>query len=112
MTTPARRSTSFKGISRRTPGGKTSLLGKLKKPSASRCALCGRLLAGVPRRRSSDLIRLSKTQKRPERAFGGVLCPADVAILVKEKTRLRLGEIDEHDVDITHLKYLRQMKHQ
>lgn len=68
------RSRSYKRIHKKTPGGKTVLRYKKKKPSKHVCAECGQLLHGVPRGRSYEIRKLSKTKKRPNRPFGGYLC--------------------------------------
>ena len=47
---------------------------KRKKPSPAHCATCGNKLHAVPNRNVAEMKKLSKTQKRPERPYGGVLC--------------------------------------
>jgi large subunit ribosomal protein L34e len=58
----------------RTPGGKTKIVYKKRKPSAAKCAYCGDVLKGVLRSSPSGIRKLAKTQRRPERPYGGVLC--------------------------------------
>ena len=48
---------------------------KKKKPSKHVCAECGAVLHGVPRGRPYEIGKLAKSQKRPNRPFGGYLCP-------------------------------------
>jgi large subunit ribosomal protein L34e len=69
------RSRSYKRTFKRTPGGVTVLRYKKKKPSKHICAECGQVLHGVPRGRSYEIRKLSKSKKRPNRPFGGYLCP-------------------------------------
>ena len=76
MVKPGQRSRTLRRVFRRTPGGKTVLHFMKRKPSKAKCGKCGRLLAGVPRERPYKMMRLSKTKKRPERPYGGVLCSA------------------------------------
>tara|TARA_Y100000310_G_scaffold275670_1_gene292328 strand:+ start:5571 stop:5834 length:264 start_codon:yes stop_codon:yes gene_type:complete len=46
-----------------------------KRKSAKRsCGGCGSTLKGVPHNIQSKFKNLSKTKKRPERPYGGVLC--------------------------------------
>ena len=68
------RSRSYKRVRKNTPGGKNVLRYKKKKPSNHVCAECGKVLHGVPRGRPYEINKLSKTQKRPSRPFGGYLC--------------------------------------
>ncbi|RBQ23236.1 50S ribosomal protein L34e [Candidatus Methanobinarius endosymbioticus] len=68
------RSRSYKRINKNTPGGQNVLKYKKKKPSKHICAECGATLHGVPRGRSYEIGKLSKTKKRPNRPFGGYLC--------------------------------------
>ena len=68
------RSRSYRRVHKKTPGGKTVLRYKKKKPSKHVCAKCGQLLHGVPRGRPYEIRKLSKTKKRPNRPFGGYLC--------------------------------------
>lgn len=69
------RSHSYRKMNKRTPGGVNVLRYKKKKPSKHVCAECGALLHGVPRGRPYEINKLSKSQKRPNRPFGGNLCP-------------------------------------
>lgn len=68
------RSRSYKRVRKNTPGGKNVLRYKKKKPSKHVCAECGKILHGVPRGRPYEIRKLSKTQRRPSRPFGGYLC--------------------------------------
>lgn len=68
------RSRSYKRMKVNTPGGVSVLRYKKKKPAKHTCAECGAILNGVPRGRPYEIKKLSKSQKRPTRAFGGYLC--------------------------------------
>lgn len=63
-------------VSRRTPGSRTVLQHRKRKPSKAKCSECGKLLPGVPRERPYKMARMAKTKKRPERPYGGSLCSA------------------------------------
>lgn len=84
MVRPALRSRSLRRVKRRTPGGRVVTLYEKRKPGPARCARCGRPLAGVPRYRPNVIRNMSKTSKRPERPYGGVLCPSCLAELLRE----------------------------
>ncbi len=74
MVRPGLRSRSAKRIWRRLPGGETVVHYVRRKHYRARCAICGRELSGVPL--DPDIIRRgAKTYKRPERPYGGVICP-------------------------------------
>jgi large subunit ribosomal protein L34e len=86
MVSPRLRSRSFKRIKRRTPGGRSVVYYERIKRSAARCGRCGALLNGVPRD-IRDLRVLPKSSKRPNRAFGGMLCHKCVEEIYKEIIR-------------------------
>ncbi len=110
MVSPRERSNSFKVRTRRTPGGRKTLIQKQGKPSKAHCALTQDILHGVPTRKRGQLTKMSKTQKRPERMFGGVLSHKILRTLIKEKTRLQEGFISEGEVKPTHMKYIKMIK--
>lgn len=71
---PGLRSRSVKRVCRKLPGGESKVLYVRRKHYRARCAICGRPLHGVPL--DPDVIRRgAKTLKRPERPYGGVICP-------------------------------------
>jgi len=100
----------MKKLARRTPSGRTSLLTKNKKPKQAHCALCRKTLGGVPRESRSGMRKLSQTQRRPERSFGGVLCANCTANVIKTRTRLQSGVADESLVPLTVMKYVKMLK--
>ena len=91
MVRPALRSRSPRRVYRRTPGGATVVHYEKRRPGPARCARCGRPLGGVPRLRPYQLRGLSRTAKRPERPYGGVLCPSCLAELLREGVRRAAG---------------------
>ena len=109
MPFPRQRSTSQKKKTHRTPSGRVSTLYSQGKGSKHSCAICHTLLSAVMVR-SKALKRATKTQRRPERKFGGVLCASCVETLIKEKTRLETGSISREEVSLAHLKYLDRLK--
>ncbi|HLD43223.1 MAG TPA: 50S ribosomal protein L34e [Candidatus Nanoarchaeia archaeon] len=67
------RSRTYRRIHVRVPKGRV-IQYKKRKPKQHRCAGCGDALKGMPRASPAELRSMAKTQKRPERPFGGVLC--------------------------------------
>lgn len=74
MAAPKIRSRSFRRISVRTPGGKQVIHYERRKPSAAKCGKCGGVLKGVARGIAADVKRVPKSERRPERPYGGSLC--------------------------------------
>ncbi len=83
MVRPALRSRSLRRVKVRTPGGEVVVHYEKRRPGPARCARCGRPLNGVPRVRPNILRNMAKTSKRPERPYGGVLCPRCLAELLR-----------------------------
>ncbi|MBN1544263.1 50S ribosomal protein L34e [Candidatus Woesearchaeota archaeon] len=87
MVKPNRRSRTLRRVYRRTPGSRTVLQFKKRKPSKAECSQCGRVLAGVPRERPYKMQRMPKTKKRPERPYGGNLCSSCMRKAIIAKAR-------------------------
>ena len=73
-------------VKTKTPTG-VAVHRKKRKPSAKKCAECGKALHGIPRLITSKFKNLSKSKKRPERAYGGVLCSSCSRKKIIEKVR-------------------------
>lgn len=95
-----------KARKRKSPAGRKVLKYKKDKPKKRKCGVCHALLHGVP----SEQRKLSKTQKRPERIFAGVLCAKCTERVVRLKARLDNGLLDESGVPLTYLNYVKQIK--
>jgi len=87
MVRPALRSRSYRKVKQTTPGGRQVVRYKRRKPKAAHCGNCGAQLSGVPKQRPIDMQRLAKTKKRPERPYGGALCPKCLKLKIKESVR-------------------------
>lgn len=74
MPRPALRSTSWIKKKITTPGGSKKTHYLKKKNANAKCASCGKGLNGVPKTTDDRMKKISKTKKRPERAYGGNLC--------------------------------------
>jgi len=81
------KSRTFRRVYVRTPGARTTLHYKKRKPKAAKCGSCGTILKGVPRERPYKMKNMLKTKKRPERPYGGVLCSKCMRRAVIEKAR-------------------------
>jgi len=71
-----KRSRTFRRVYVKTISGKNVLHYKRRKPKIAHCANCGKVLHGIPRELPYKMRNMPKSQKRPERIFGGTLCPA------------------------------------
>jgi len=87
MPTRQLRSRSYRRVKKATPGGRNITHYDRKKPKAAKCAVTGEKLKGVPRERPSKMRNMPKTQKRPERPFGGVLSSRASRAVLKKKAR-------------------------
>ena len=68
------RARTFRRVKVKTPGGRVVVHFRKRKPAKAQCGVCGAELKGVPRVRALRLKSMTKSQKRPERPYGGVLC--------------------------------------
>ncbi len=90
------KSRTFRRIFKKVPGGATVLRYFRRKPSVAHCGRCGAELQGIPRANPKDMAKLSKTERRPERPFGGVLCSNCLRDIIKYEAR---EESDKESMD-------------
>lgn len=81
------KSRTLRRVKVKTPGGKTVTHYRKRKPSHAKCGTCGAKLSGVPRERPYKMQTMSKSEKKPERPFGGNLCSACTREKIKLKAR-------------------------
>jgi large subunit ribosomal protein L34e len=81
------KSRSLRRVQVNTPGNKLVVHYEQRQPQAASCSKCGVKLKGVPRLRKNQLKKIGKTEKRPSRAYGGVLCSKCSRELIKQKAR-------------------------
>ncbi len=86
------RSRSVKKTKKKTPGGETRVYYKRGKPSKHKCGRCGKLLYGTPNDVPSRIKKLSKSRKKPSRAYGGNLCAECLERLLRYQTRFEVKE--------------------
>ncbi len=75
MVKPMHRSHSMARKKRRTPGNRNTIVYRRRNPSKAKCALCSKPLGGVPAKRPAKMKKIPKVSKRPERQYGGRVCP-------------------------------------
>ncbi len=83
-----KKSRTFRRVYVKTPGGKTVLHYRRRKPAKAQCGNCGALLKGVPQARVYKMRNMPKTMKRPERPYGGVLCTRCMRAKIIQKARI------------------------
>jgi large subunit ribosomal protein L34e len=71
----------------RTPSGRVVIKIKRRRPSFAKCAYCGKPLHGIPKLTPAETRKISKTKRRPERPYGGYLCPECSRELFRERAR-------------------------
>lgn len=82
----------IKKIRVRLPTGRNVIRIKRKRPKAAVCAVCKKPLHGFPSKQPVEMRKLAKTEKRPERAYGGYLCSNCSRELFREKIREKFKE--------------------
>lgn len=87
MPAPRKRSRSLRRIYVKTPGGRTVVHYKRRKPKAAKCGKCGAVLKGIARERPYKMRKMAKSKKRVSRPYGGNLCSRCMMELFVEKAR-------------------------
>ncbi len=75
-------------VSVATPGGKNVIHYRPRKHARAQCGTCGAFLQAVMTARPRLLARFSKSERRPQRPFGGVLCSKCSRAAIKAKARV------------------------
>ncbi|MCX8158553.1 MAG: hypothetical protein N3D73_02690 [Candidatus Diapherotrites archaeon] len=88
-----------KKVIRRTPKGQKTILLKRKEKVKPECHICKSKLHGAIYERSPAKIhRKSKTQRRPNSIFGGVLCPKCREKVIIDASLIKLKQKNIEDV--------------
>ena len=66
---------------------KTVLRVKRRKIKFAKCAICKKPLHGMKRLEVSELKKLAKSERKPERPYGGYLCSKCAKELFRDKAR-------------------------
>ena len=98
---PRHLSHSLKKVQVRTPGGRTITHYRYKTHSKHICAICKQELHGKPRGRPIEIRSLSKSERKPERPFGGMLCSRDSRMILSYRAKLKHGLIRSEEVPIS-----------
>ena len=80
-----KRSRSYARKQKRIPGSGHTTHYIRRNPSYAHCAITGKKLHGMPRVRDAKRRHLGKTQKRPNRPFGGKICHSALAEAIQDK---------------------------
>lgn len=87
MTDSKTKSRTFRRKEKITPGNRKMLHFARKSPKKAVCGSCGTVLKGISARNPISFKKLPKSQRRPQRAFGGVLCSRCARATIKAKAR-------------------------
>lgn len=85
MPRPAQRTRNFVKKKVTTPGGRITTHYVKKRSGVPKCGACGRELPGVARGSPAEVARLAKSERKPERPYGGNLCSPCTRKLLKSK---------------------------
>ena len=77
-------------IRTRLPSGKVRISLEKRKPGRAKCVGCGAYLHGTTSLRKAAMQHMPKSEKRPERPYGGVLCSACMRKKITEAARSEL----------------------
>jgi len=80
------------------PGNTIKVHYSARKPARAVCPIYGTPLSGVPRKNPADLKKLSKSERKPERPFGGMLSSKATRDIMKDKARSMYLE-DESELE-------------
>ena len=78
---------SMKRVRKKTVTGRNVFVYRKNRVSGSVCGNCGKELHGMPKLNKSLLAKLSKTEKRPNRKFGGYYCARCTKEILKVEAR-------------------------
>jgi large subunit ribosomal protein L34e len=86
---------------KRTPGGKLKMRTKVARKHVPACSMCGSNLKGTSYSR-----HCRKTERRPERPFGGHMCHKCTERVFVYRTRVKNNDMKASEVPILFQKYL------
>ncbi len=87
MVAGSKKSRTLRRVFRKTPGNRVVKHYVKRKPGKAHCASCGDVLKGVPQERAAKMKNMPKSQKRPERPYGGQLCSKCLRLKLKAEIR-------------------------
>ena len=74
-------------VKRRTPSGKIKIHKRKERPALAKCANCKSPLQGIQRKIPSEFKKLSASERRPDRPYGGYLCSSCSREVFRERIR-------------------------
>ena len=77
----------MKKVKVRAPSGKITIHQRKEKPKVAKCANCKSPLHGMPRLLSNEFRKLSGSERRPDRPYGGHLCSDCTRDTFREQVR-------------------------
>ncbi|UYP45565.1 hypothetical protein NEF87_001850 [Candidatus Lokiarchaeum ossiferum] len=80
-----RRSHAMRRLMRRLPGNTTTTHFVRRRPKYAHCPITGQVLHGVPRLRPAQVRKLTKTERRPSRPYGGKISHTALANAIRAK---------------------------
>jgi len=87
MPRPNKRSRTFRRVYIKTPSGKNVVSYRRRKPKSAHCSNCGKILHGISRELPYKMKNMPKSQKRPQRIYGGTLCHNCVKMEIIKRVR-------------------------
>ncbi len=81
------KSRTYRRIQKKLPGARTVLRYEKKAVGKAICASCGEGLKGVPSKRVSEMQKIPKSKRAPQRPFGGNLCTRCARAKIKSEAR-------------------------
>ena len=100
MVRPHLRTNKIVKRKRRLPGGRVSVIFRKKKTNRARCGDTYQVLHGTAYGRVRDLKRLSKSEKRPTRYYGGVLSAGALKQRIINKVYSLINEDSSNNQDV------------
>ena len=88
MPKPSLRTRSKKRVQKKVPGGRTTIHYEKEKSKPAKCSRCRQILHGIPRCHPSELRKLTRSQRKVMRMYGGQLCANCLRELLKEAVRI------------------------
>ena len=88
-------------VKRKTPGSHVATHTRREKTSKHKCAICGSVLHGMVRGTNSEVRKAKRSQRRPERPFGGQLCTKCSRKVLILRAKSMFGLIKPEDVPLS-----------
>ena len=107
---PKRSERTMKKKKVRPISGKAKTIFVKGKTGKHKCALCKGILHGTPHGKvSSEVRKMSKSERRPDVLFAGTLCNKCRKEAVEEAAKVKIGIKKTIDIDIEKRKYVQEL---